>query len=142
VAGFETSELRAAHFKIIDFGLADFRETFGAGYVTAKQDSLIHSQPHRQPSLQSLLAQQAAGDADGQQQQPQQSGLMSNSKIEWHTGSTPRKLNRKRSARIPAVMLPEVSNSAANCLSVCPICPKCASVFLCLHLSVCLSVCG
>ncbi|KAL0026874.1 hypothetical protein WJX77_008256 [Trebouxia sp. C0004] len=96
-----------AHFKIIDFGLADFRETFGAGYVTAKQDSLIHGQPHRQPSLQSLLAQQAADDVDGQHQRSQQSGLMSNSKIGWHTGSTPRKLNRKRSARIPAVMLPQ-----------------------------------
>ncbi len=138
LAGFETSELRAAHFKIIDFGLADFRETFGAGYVSAKQDSLIHSQPHRQPSLQSLLAQKAAGDADGQEQQPQQSRLMSNSKIEWHTGSTPRKLNRKRSARIPAVMLPEVSSSAANCLSVCPICP---SVLLFVSVSICLSVC-
>ncbi len=111
LAGLETSELRAAHFKIIDFGLADFRETFGAGYVTGKQDSLIHSQPHRQPSLQSLLAQQAASDANEQQQQQQQGGLLNNSKIEWHTGSTPRKFRRKMSVRIPAVMLPEVSLS-------------------------------
>lgn len=107
LAGLETSELRAAHFKIIDFGLADFRETFGAGYVSDKHEGLIHSQPHRQPSLQTLLAQQAASNADGQQHQ--QNGLLSNSKIEWHTGSTPRKLRRKKSVRIPAVMLPEVS---------------------------------
>lgn len=107
LAGLETSELRAAHFKIIDFGLADFRETFGAGYVTGKQNSLIHSQPHRQPSLQSLLAHQATVAADGQQHQ--QTGLTSDSKIEWHTGSTPRKLKRKKSAHIPAVMLPQVS---------------------------------
>ncbi|KAA6416582.1 MAG: hypothetical protein FRX49_13443 [Trebouxia sp. A1-2] len=36
LAGLETSELRAAHFKIIDFGLADFRETFGAGYIDGR----------------------------------------------------------------------------------------------------------
>ena len=109
LAGLKTSALRAAHFKIIDFGLADFRETFGAGYVTAKRDSLIHSRPHRQPSLQSSIAKQEGAAFGSQQQQQEQSNLLSNSKIEWHTGSTPRKLARKRSSRIPAVLLPEVT---------------------------------
>ena len=50
------SQPPATRFKMIDFGLADFRETYGAGYVTEKHDTLVHREPHRQPSLQSLLS--------------------------------------------------------------------------------------
>ena len=49
------SQTAPTQFKMIDFGLADFRETYGAGYVTEKHDTLVHREPHRQPSLQSLL---------------------------------------------------------------------------------------
>ena len=108
LAGLETSALRAAQFKIIDYGLADFREVFGAGYVTAKRDSLIHSRPHRQPSLQSLMEKSKSSSADGQHQQ--HSSLLSDGNIEWHTGSTPRKLRHKSSIHVPVIMLPEVSN--------------------------------
>lgn len=40
-------------FKMIDFGLADFRETFGAGYVTGKKGKLIHDEPHHLEPLPS-----------------------------------------------------------------------------------------
>ena len=44
-------------FKIIDFGLADFRETFGAGYVTGRRGKLIHNEPHHLEPLRSNAAQ-------------------------------------------------------------------------------------
>ncbi|KAL0030818.1 hypothetical protein WJX77_007974 [Trebouxia sp. C0004] len=56
LAGLQTAASRAAHFKMIDFGLADFRETFGAGYVAGKRGKLIHNEPHRAQPLYSLNA--------------------------------------------------------------------------------------
>ena len=47
-------------FKIIDFGLADFRETFGAGYVTGKRGKLIHNEPHHLEPLRAHAAQVSA----------------------------------------------------------------------------------
>ncbi len=48
---------------MIDFGLADFRETFGAGCVAGKRGKLIHNEPHRAQPLYSL-------NAKGIKQQP------------------------------------------------------------------------
>lgn len=63
---------------MIDFGLADFRETFGAGYVAGKRGKLIHSEPHRAQPLYSLNArgikEQPGGryNTDGQLRQKAQ----------------------------------------------------------------------
>lgn len=56
-------------FKIIDFGLADFRETFGAGYVTGKKGKLIHNEPHHLEPLRSNAAQVILHDTPLQSQQ-------------------------------------------------------------------------
>ncbi|DBA71037.1 TPA: hypothetical protein ACH3X2_011464 [Trebouxia sp. C0005] len=78
LAGLQTEASRAAHFKMIDFGLADFRETFGAGYVAGKRGKLIHSEPHRAQPLYSLNArgikEQPGGryNTDGQLRQKAQ----------------------------------------------------------------------
>lgn len=47
-------------FKMIDFGLADFRETFGAGYVTGKKGKLIHNEPHHLEPLRSTAGAQVS----------------------------------------------------------------------------------
>ncbi|KAL3151979.1 hypothetical protein ABBQ32_001101 [Trebouxia sp. C0010 RCD-2024] len=49
LAGYTSGE-KQLNFKIIDFGLADFREVFGAGYVTGGKRTLIHNEPHHAES--------------------------------------------------------------------------------------------
>ena len=82
---------------MIDFGLADFRETFGAGYVAGKRGKLIHNEPHRAQPLYSL-------NAKGIKEQP------------GGRYSTDGQLRQKASSRsskfkflpMPAGLLPEV----------------------------------
>lgn len=50
---------------MIDFGLADFREVFGAGYVTGKR-TLIHNEPHH---VQPQQHTDSKGAANGQAEQ-------------------------------------------------------------------------
>ena len=47
--------------QIIDFGLADFREVFGAGYVTAKKNKLIHNEPHHVQPLRHTNSKGVSG---------------------------------------------------------------------------------
>lgn len=46
---------------MIDFGLADFREVFGAGYVMGKR-TLIHNEPHHAQLPHTDSKNQANGD--------------------------------------------------------------------------------
>ena len=82
---------------MIDFGLADFRETFGAGYVAGKRGKLIHNEPHRAQPLYSLNAQGSKEQLGGRY-------------------SSEAQLQRKASTRskfkffhMPAGLLPEAS---------------------------------
>lgn len=116
------SQASAARFKMIDFGLADFRETYGAGYVTAKHDTLIHREPHRQPSLQSLVSGAAQSKAnlshpeelDGRQsdglshEEPQASCSNQKSRIEWINDDQPGRRASRKFFPVPAALLPEV----------------------------------
>ena len=51
--------------QMIDFGLADFREVFGAGYVTGKR-TLIHNEPHHMEPLQHADSRAQANGGPGQ----------------------------------------------------------------------------
>lgn len=124
------SQSSAARFKMIDFGLADFRETYGAGYVTEKHDTLVHRQPHRQPSLQSLPVSDdkvssstvhssdtacCSSDAAGAQQHNRQepagcSSSNARSRIEWISDDRPERRASRKFFPVPAALLPEVSS--------------------------------
>lgn len=130
------SQSPATRFKMIDFGLADFRETYGAGYVTGKHDTLVHREPHRQPSLQFLLSpvekpsssdnhsssndhsnsnehsNSSAADFPQHDGGVQQDCSSSNqrSRIDWISDDKPQ---RRASRRFfPAALLPEVTYMA------------------------------
>lgn len=83
---------------MIDFGLADFRETFGAGYVAGKRSKLIHNEPHRAQPLYSL-------NAKGIKQQP--GGRYSNEAVLHQKSRSRFKINKF--LPMPAGLLPEVN---------------------------------
>ena len=86
---------------MIDFGLADFREVFGAGYVTGKR-TLIHNEPHHvQPPQQA----DSKSQANGQQEEVQGGG----------TAGGPRNKGTKFFPN-PSNLLPKVSFGKGYCL--------------------------
>lgn len=122
---FQTPMLRSAasRFKMIDFGLADFRETYGAGYVTEKHDTLVHRQPHRQPSLQSLLCTTTSNNSNNdnrgsaissiaaeerRQAQDECSTSSQTSRIKWISDDKPDRRASRKFFPVPAALLPEV----------------------------------
>ena len=132
------NNLLAVH-QIIDFGLADFRETYGAGYVAGKTGKLIHKEPHSAQPLYSL-------DAKGIKQQP--------------TATDP-VINQKRACShscfaLSSALLPEViaywsRHAASRCCNIAHACQCCLTLLQCvqalfLHMDVntstsCLFIC-
>ena len=98
--------------QMIDFGLADFREVFGAGYVTGKHRSLIHNEPHH---VQPLRQQNSKGSSNKQntgKEEPEHrhlSGLRGNKGISKRSDAVPKGLRVSKFFPTPAGLLPQVS---------------------------------
>ena len=106
--------------QMIDFGLADFREVFGAGYVTGKKRSLIHNEPHH---VQPLRHQNSkGGTSDGQpgeahdnpsdpaeQQHHQRVPIRGNKGIAKRSDAVPKGMRVSKFFPTPAGLIPQVS---------------------------------
>ena len=107
--------------QIIDFGLADFREVFGAGYVTGKR-TLIHNEPHH---AESNLHADSKTQGNGQQEEVHGKGqegrrvpIRGNKGIAKRSDAVPSGHKATKFFPTPSNLLPQVSFLAKYL--VCP----------------------
>lgn len=106
-----TGDLQDGNFKMIDFGLADFREVFGAGYVTGKHRSLIHNEPHHVQPLRQQNSKGSSNEQDTGKEEPEHrhlSGLRGNKGISKRSDAVPKGLRVSKFFPTPAGLLPQV----------------------------------
>lgn len=103
--------LNSCVWQMIDFGLADFREVFGAGYVTGNNRSLIHNEPHH---VQPLRQENSKGSSNGQdtgKEEPEHrhlATLRGNKGISKRSDAVPKGLRVSKFFPTPAGLLPQV----------------------------------
>ena len=109
--------------QMIDFGLADFREVFGAGYVTGKHRSLIHNEPHHVQPLRQQNSRGSGNEQDTGKEEPEHrhlAGLRGNKGISKRSDAVPKGLRVSKFFPTPAGLLPQVSfclQAPASCAS-------------------------
>lgn len=97
--------------QMIDFGLADFREVFGAGYVTGKHRSLIHNEPHHVQPLRPSNSKGSSNEQDTGKEEPEHHHLASlrgNKGISKRSDAVPKGLRVSKFFPTPAGLLPQV----------------------------------
>ena len=99
--------------QMIDFGLADFREVFGAGYVMGKR-TLIHNEPHHaQPPQQSSSMNQGNGQPQEVTGEGRPAGqhvpIWGNKGIERRADAVPSGHKGTKFFPTPSNLLPQVS---------------------------------
>ena len=115
--------------QMIDFGLADFREVFGAGYVTGKHRSLIHNEPHHVQPLRQQNSRGSGNEQDTGNEEPEHrhlAGLRGNKGISKRSDAVPKGLRVSKFFPTPAGLLPQVSfclQVSASCASPPPLPP-------------------
>ncbi len=103
---------RVFGMQMIDFGLADFREVFGAGYVTGKHRSLIHNEPHHVQPLRQQSSKGSSNEQDTGKEEPEHrhlAGLRGNKGISKRSDAVPKGLRVSKFFPTPAGLLPQVS---------------------------------
>ena len=116
--------------QMIDFGLADFREVFGAGYVTGKHRSLIHNEPHHVQPLRQQNSKGSSNEQDTGKEEPEHrhlAGLRGNKGISKRSDAVPKGLRVSKFFPTPAGLLPQVSfclQVSASCASPPPFPPS------------------
>ena len=109
--------------QMIDFGLADFREVFGAGYVTGKHRSLIHNEPHHVQPLRQQNSKGSSNEQDTGKEEPEHRHLASlrgNKGISKRSDAVPKGLRVSKFFPTPAGLIPQVSfclQAPASCAS-------------------------
>ena len=99
--------------QMIDYGLADFREVFGAGYVMGKR-TLIHNEPHHaQPSQHATSMNQGNGQPQVVTGEGRPAGqhvpIRGNKAIEKRADAVPRGHKGTKFFPTPSNLLPQVS---------------------------------
>ena len=98
--------------QMIDYGLADFREVFGAGYVMGKR-TLIHNEPHHaQPPQHATSMNQAHGQPQAVAGEGRPAGhvpIRGNKGIEKRSDAVPSGHKGTKFFPTPANLLPQVS---------------------------------
>ena len=111
----------SGHVQMIDFGLADFREVFGAGYVSGKRNKLIHNEPHHVQPLRHensrgpRTGQQPTGEQQSDQAEHRRVPIRGNKGIDKRSDAVPESRKGIRVSKFfptPAGLIPQVSFSA------------------------------
>ena len=117
----------AFDMQMIDFGLADFREVFGAGYVTGKHRSLIHNEPHR---VEPLRGQNSIkGSGQGQQGGKEEGAhhhlkaLRGNKGIAKRADAVPKGIRVSKFFPTPAGLIPQVTHCIFSIPHACMAAP-------------------
>lgn len=109
--------------QIIDFGLADFREVFGAGYVIGNNRRLIHNEPHHVQPLRHQNSKGSRNEQDTGKEEPKHrhlATLRGNKGISKRSDAVPKGLRVSKFFLTPAGLIPQVSfclQASASCAS-------------------------
>lgn len=107
--------------QMIDFGLADFREVFGAGYVMGKR-TLIHNEPHHAQQPQHT---DSKNQADGEPQEGtgserpggRHAPIRGNKGIEKRSDAVPSGHKGTKFFPTPSHLLPQVNSICLSAMS-------------------------